>query len=92
MSFKIDGSNPDNLSNKVLSERETRKRMLKHARDIGCESDMVLLMDKYDRLLRNCTNKKERDDIAQVAIFAIYNLLGRGGELYVDGKLVYKEK
>jgi hypothetical protein len=91
MSYKIDATDPKNLSNKVLSEDETRLRLLKHARLVGCEGDMKLLLDKYDRLLRNCTNEKERSDISKLGAYEVYRLLGGGGELYVNGELVAKD-
>jgi len=90
--IKIDATNPDNLSNKVLSERETRRRLLNHARLVGCEKDMLLLFKKYDNLLKNCTNDKERSDIGKLGAYETYRLLGGGGELYVDGQLVCKDK
>ena len=92
MSYKIDATEPNQLSNKILPEQETRFRILKHARLVGCEQDMKLLLEKYDKLLRNCTNEKERKDISQLGCMEAYTLLGRGGELYIDGKLVYKDK
>ena len=88
---KIDASDPNNLSQKVLDERETRKRILTHARLVGCEGDMLKLFAKYDNLLRGCTNEQERIDIGKMGIYEIYRLLGGGGELYVDGKLVAKD-
>jgi len=90
--IKIDASDPGNLSNKVLSEKETRKRILKHARLLGFEQDMLKLWEKYDNLLRNCTNEKERADIAKLGAVETYRLLGGGGELYIDGQLVMKDK
>ena len=89
---KIDTSNASNLSNKVLEERETRRRLLSHARLNGVERDMLLLFAKYDKLMRNCTNEKERADIAKLGAVETYQLLGGGGELYVDGQLVCKDK
>ena len=91
MSYKIDATDSNNLSNKVLSERETRFRLLNHARLVGCEGDMRILFDKYDKLLRNCTNQKERNDISKLGAYEMYRLLGGGGELYVDGNLVAKD-
>jgi hypothetical protein len=88
---KIDATDENNLSKKVLEERETRKRFLGHARERGCEREMLLLFAKYDKLLRNCSNQKERDDIAKLACLQVYRLLGGGGELYVDGQLVMKD-
>lgn len=89
--WQIDAQDANNLSNKVLNERETRKRLLTHARLIGCEGDMLLLFAKYDKLLRNCTNEQERRDMGRMGAWEMYNLLGKGGELYIDGQLVYKE-
>jgi hypothetical protein len=89
---QIDANDPNNLSKKILEERETRKRLLTHARQIGCEKDMLLLFAKYDKLLRNCSNDKERSDIAKLGAYETYQLLGGGGELYVDGQLVAKDK
>lgn len=89
---KIDATDPDNLSNKILSEQETRKRILTHARMNNCERDMLLLFAKYDKLLRNCTNEAERRDISKLACIEVYRLLGGGGELYVNNQLVCKDK
>jgi hypothetical protein len=91
MSFKINADDPNNLSNKILEERETRRRLLTHARMMGCERDMLLVFAKYDKLMRNCTNDKERADMAKMGVVEMYRLLGGGGELYIDGQLVIKE-
>lgn len=88
---KIDASKAENLSNKVLSEKETRRRILTHARSVGMEKDMLLLFVEADKLLHNCTNNQERDDIGKLFIVKVYRLLGGGGELYVDGQLVVKD-
>jgi hypothetical protein len=89
--FKIDATDPNNLSNKVMSEQETRKRLLTHARLVGCERDMLLLFAKYDKLMRNCPNEKERADMSKLASVEVYRLLGGGGELYINGQLVCKD-
>jgi len=73
---------------KILSEQETRKRIMSHAKRFGCERDMFLLFEKYDKLLRNCTNEQERKDIAKLGCVEMFTLLGRDGQLYVDGQLV----
>lgn len=88
---KIDATDPNNLSNKVLEERETRKRFLGHARLRGCEREMLMLFAKYDKLMRNCSNQKEREDMRKLGALEVYQLLGGGGELYVDGQLVVKD-
>ncbi len=90
--LKIDATNENNLSNKIVSEKETRKKFLSEARRMGCEKEMFMVLSKYDNLLRNCTNSKERSDIAKLGCVEVYRLLGGGGELYIDGQLVIKEK
>jgi hypothetical protein len=88
---KIDATDPNNLSNKVLTERETRKKLLNHARLVGCEKDMMLLFAKADGVMRGCTNDKERQDMGKLFTIEVYRLLGGGGELYIDGELVCKD-
>ena len=91
MSIDIDLNDPANISKKVLPEQETRKRLLTHAKLNGCFKEMLLLFAKYDKLLKNCSNKKERDDIAKLGCVEMFNLLSGHGELYVDGQLVMKD-
>lgn len=89
---KIDATNPDNLSNVVMDERETRRRLLNQARRQGCEKEMLIILAKYDGLMRNCTNEKERQDIGKLGAFEVYALLDKGGKLYVDGQLVWDDE
>jgi hypothetical protein len=91
MTYKIDLTNPNNLSDKVLPEEESRYRILLHAKKVGCLKEMKKIFSHYDKLLRNCTNTKERDDISKLAVYEVYRLLGGGGELYVNGQLVAKD-
>lgn len=49
---------------KILSEAETRKSVLEVARFYGCEKEAIQIFDKYDKLLRGCTNDGERQAIA----------------------------
>ena len=77
--------------NKVLNETDTRNRLLAHARLLGCEKDMLKLFNKFDKLLKKCTNEKERKDIGKLGTVEMYSLLGKGGELYIDGELVCKD-
>lgn len=89
--INIDPTDPANISNKVLPEQETRRRILSHARIKGCERDMMLLFVKYDKLMRTCSNEAERRDMGKMANVEVYRLLGGGGELYIDGQLVCKD-
>lgn len=89
--MKIDATNPNNLDQKVLSEKETRKRLLAHAKMIGCEYEMKEMFKKTDLLISKCTNQKEMEDIKKLGAIAIYRLLGGGGELYINNVLVCKD-
>jgi len=85
-------ANPNNISDKVLDERESRRRLLTHARMLGCERDMMMLFIKYDKLMRNCSDDKERQDMAKVGVIEMYRLLGGSGELVINGELVCNDK
>lgn len=92
MTDKIDLTDSNNLSNKVLDEQASRRKWLQRARAEGYEKEMLMLFSKYDKLMRIATNDKERADIAKMGVFEVYSLMGKGGELYVDGQLIYKER
>lgn len=89
---KIDATDPNNLNGKVLSERETRKKLLTHARRNGFEREYLILLNKYDTLLRNCSNEQEREDIGKLGALEIYKLFGKGGEFYVNNQLIFADK
>lgn len=90
MAIKIgnDLSQIENL--KVLDERQTRKKLFDRAKSLGIEKDLTIIFNKYDNLMRNCPDEKERADIGKLGAFEVYNLFNRGGELYINGKLVHK--
>jgi hypothetical protein len=88
--MKIDASNPENISKKVLTEKETRGKFLTRTRKLGCEREMLMLFAKYDNLLRNCTNEEERKGISQLGAYEVGKLLGFE-ELVVDGMTVIKK-
>lgn len=90
MPIIVDG-NAANINDTVVNEKESRRRLLRDARMIGCEKEMLLLFAKYDKLLKNCTNEKERKDIGKIGVYEAFLLLGGGTELVVDGQVVYKE-
>jgi len=88
----MDSTNPDDLSNKVTSEAETRKKFLTVARWAGRERDMLLIFAKYDKLLRNCEDEAKRKDIGKIGAIETYKLLGEcfaslkaGGALSIPG-------
>ena len=72
----MDTTNPDDLSSKVTGEKETRAKFLTVARWAGREKDMLLILAKFDKLLRNCEDENKRKDISKVGAIEIYKLLG----------------
>lgn len=88
---RLDLTDPNNLSDKVLDEKTSRSKWLARAREEGYEKDMLLLFAKYDRLMRLATDPKERADIAKLGVLEVWKLMGGGGKLYVDGQLVAKD-
>lgn len=75
-----------NKEKKILSEKETRKRILNTAKRLGCEKDVMQIFDKYDRALKNCTNEQERKHIAICGAAELHNFFYCKGNLVVNGK------
>ncbi len=74
---------------KILSEYETRKNMLEIARMLGCEGDVIEIFNKYDVLLKNCSNVQERHAISLMGNQEIHRLLSSDpGELIVGNKII----
>jgi len=74
---------------KILSELETRNNILKAAKQLGCEKDVIQIFNKYDLLLRNCTNLQEREAISTMGNLEIHRLLSSTpGELSINGKII----
>lgn len=88
----IDVNNPNNLSDKILPEKEYRKRILTMSRNMGCEREMMLLFAKADNTMRKCSNEKERLDMGKLFCIEVYRLLGGGGELIINGQTVCKDR
>jgi hypothetical protein len=81
----------------AATEQSYRRRLIILAREMGCEVDLLQIFDRYDRLLRTCTNKQEADAIRAMGVMEVSNLLdnqylGKGGTLTVGGKTVIESK
>ena len=72
----IDSTNPDDISQKVTDEKETRRKFLTVARWAGREKDMLLLFAKFDRMRHECNNDDKKKDISKVGAIEVYKLLG----------------
>lgn len=73
---------------KVESEAVFRKKILLNARLRGCEVEVRRLLNKFDRLRKNCKNDEERRGIAQIGIAELHKLMDCYGGLTIDGKVV----
>lgn len=71
---------------KALNEQQTRAKFLTFAKRLGCEAELRQTFDKFDALLRNCTNPTERQQIAILANVEVHRLLGFQDGLSVDGQ------
>ncbi|MGI0058138.1 MAG: hypothetical protein ACREBJ_00080 [Nitrosotalea sp.] len=74
--FAFDSTRIEDLSGKVSSEQETRKKFLTVSRWAGRERDMMVVFAKYDKMLRNTNNEDKRKDISKVGAIEVYKLLG----------------
>jgi hypothetical protein len=74
--YLFDSTNPDDVSKKITSEQETRKKFLTVASWAGRERDMLLLFAKYDKLMRNTDNEDKKKDISKIGAIEVYKLLG----------------
>lgn len=72
----IDSTNPDDVSKKVTSEKETRTKFLTVARWAGRERDMLLTFAKFDKLMRSCNDDDKKKDISKIGAIEVYKLLG----------------
>jgi hypothetical protein len=64
-----------NKEPKIASEMKTRKVFLNLASKIGCEVELRHIFDKYDKILKNCTNESEITHIQALAVNEVNNLL-----------------
>lgn len=76
MAIIIDSTNPDDLSNKVTDERETRRKFLTVSKWAGRDKDMLLLFAKFDKMMRECNDEDKRKDISKIGAIEVYRLLG----------------
>jgi len=74
--------------NKVLSEKETRNKIINYAKAVGCEPELSAIFNRVDLMLKNCNNAQERAEIAKYGAIEIYHILDSYGELEVSGKIV----
>lgn len=74
----------------MTSEKDTRTAILNLAKAKGfdCYVQAVMLLNKYDGLLKNCTNEEERNQIAKMGIAQMHLLLDCYGDCVVNGEVI----
>lgn len=78
------GFTPEN----PLSENETRKKYFDLAKSLGCEQELIQIFQRYDNLLKNCSNLVERHQIAVLANVEVHKLFNFRDPLIVRGQEV----
>lgn len=68
-----------------LTEHETRLKLFGYAKQLGCEKDLVQILQKYDNVLKGCTNMIERRQMAVMANIEVHKLFNFRNPLIVGG-------
>lgn len=71
---------------KQQTEAESRKNLLNTAAKLGCQHEVQQILNKYDKLLKNCTNQNEYKQIAILGLVELHKFLGCSGSLVVNGQ------
>lgn len=74
------------MSKKPLSEYETRMKLFSLAKSLGCDKELKIIFQKYDKLLKNCSNQKEAKDIMILANVEVHKLFNFRNSLVLEGK------
>jgi hypothetical protein len=80
---------------KTMTEDETRKRLLRHARRVGAEEDLQNLFHKWDRAIA-LAPPSERQEMSKAAILAVQDLLDihaeEGDGLIIGNEIIIPAK
>lgn len=93
----INGKQIDNSGVKMMDEKTYRFRLMEEAKHKGCAKELQQLFDKFDALLRNCTNQQEREHIGMLGVLEVSKLIdggyvGKGGSLIVNGQVIIADE
>lgn len=72
----------------ITPEKKFRKHILIMAKNLGCYMEIKQIMEKYDNILKNCTNELERKQIGTMGIAEIHKYFFLRGALVVNGELI----
>lgn len=93
----INGNEINKSGVKMTDEKTYRTKLMAEANHKGCGKELKQLFDKFDALLRNCTNAKEREQIGMLGVLEVSKLIdggyvGKGGSLVVNGQVIIAEE
>ncbi len=75
-------------TSKPVTEKEMRNRVIKMAKLLGCVPEVETIFNKYDNLLKGCTNPTERYQIGLAGVSELHTLMGMRGALIVNGQII----
>ncbi len=73
---------------KIAPEDEFRTKILNRAYRMGCMTEVRAIFDKYDNLLRYCTNEMERKNIQYLGVCEISKYMDCTS-LTINGEVIY---
>jgi hypothetical protein len=73
------------MNKKPLTEKQSRARLLEHARKNGTEDQLLKIFRRFDHLILGAKTQEERDAIATAGVIEIHNFFGSSDELVING-------
>jgi len=75
----------------MVSEKETKKRIIDLARQQGCEDKVTKIIQKYEDLIKGVRTEQERQQLAALGIVELHRTVGCVGALVIDGQEIIPE-
>jgi len=73
---------------KIAPEDLFRKKIIARAGYMGCDVEVRAIFQKYDNLLKYCTNEAERKNIAYLGVCELSKYMDCTS-LTIDGQIIY---
>jgi hypothetical protein len=73
---------------KFKTEAEMRKGLLAIGKALNCQQDVEQIFQKYDKMLKHCTNPDERYLIGLSGVKELHLFLQCKGALVVNGEVI----
>jgi hypothetical protein len=69
---------------KPMTERRSREQLIAHAREHGCEQELLTIFKRYDDLLKGCKTAEERNAVATMGVLEVDSFFGGKGNLSIS--------